>query len=149
MKQLIKKYEKFIKYVFSSGICIIIDLSFFTLCNYLLRNQLGDKSIVVATWIARVISSIVNCLLNGHLVFKENKNDKINYKMIIKYFILVIIQLNVSSYSVLYLYRKIGINETIIKLVVDVLIFFVNFFVQKIFIFNQKHYGGHDEKSIK
>ena len=56
MKKLINKYYTFIKYVFSAGICLALDLLLFTIFNYLFKDSLGLLSITVATISARIIS---------------------------------------------------------------------------------------------
>ncbi len=138
MKNIIKKSETFIKYLFSSGICFITDLTLFTIFNTLLKNKL-TSSIVISTILARIISSIINYTLNKEKVFKFNTN-KPDISSFIKYYLLVVIQMFISSFAVLNIYKLTLINETIIKSIVDIIIFIANFFIQKIFIFNNK--GG-------
>ena len=73
IKELIKKYDMFLKYIFVAIISFLIDITLF----YLLELMLIGK-IIIATIIARVISSFINYLLNKNRVFKsEEKNSKI------------------------------------------------------------------------
>ena len=149
MKRIINKYSTFIKYVFSAGISFGIDLGLFTLFNALLKEALGLKSIVVATVLARIISSFINYLLNRNKVFTTDSNKKMDKTSLIKYITLVITQMIISSISVTYLYKLSNINESIIKIGVDVVLFFVNFFVQKTFIFNnQKKNNGKVNRNL-
>ena len=69
--KLIKQYQTFIKYMISAGISFILDLGLFTLFNILLKTNLSSKSILVATILARAISSFINYLLNRNRVFKQ------------------------------------------------------------------------------
>ena len=48
---------------------------------------------------------------------------------------MVVIQMLVSAYSVNYLAKIIPINTVVIKLIVDIIIFIVNFVIQREFIF--------------
>ena len=57
---IVKKYSVFIKYIISAGISFAIDLTLFTLFNLLLKGVLSDLSIILATILARVISSFIN-----------------------------------------------------------------------------------------
>ena len=137
MKKIINKYNTFFKYVISSGICLVLDLSLFTLFNYLLKDNLGVLSITVSVVLARIISSVLNYFLNRNKVFKTD-NNKFDTTTFIEYVFLVITQIIVSSVTITLLYEHIHINETIIKFVVDVVLFVVNFIVQKYYIFNKE-----------
>ena len=133
--KIIKKYEVFLKYIMSAGICLTIDLLLFTIFNLLFKSY-TDFSIIIATVLARIVSSLINYSLNKEHVFKYEKGRDIG--SFFKYYLLVIVQMMVSSYSVYYLYKLIALNETIIKLFVDIVLFVINFFVQKLFIFKQR-----------
>ena len=137
MKNIINKYKTFIKYLFSSGICLSLDLILFTVFNLLLRDKLGIASIIVATILARIITSIINYFLNRNRVFKTDDN-KFDVPTFISYILLVITQMIVSACAVTAIYKKVMLNETLIKLGVDIVLFFVNFVVQKYFIFNKE-----------
>lgn len=131
---LVKKYSVFLKYVISAGISFVLDLSLFTVFNILLKQSISDISIIMATVLARIISSFINYLMNRNGVFKKNTN-KIDTTTLVKYYILVVIQMFVSASLVLGLYKVTNINETLIKIPVDIIIFLVNYFIQKHFIF--------------
>jgi len=91
--------------------------------------------IIIATIIARVISSFINYLLNKNRVFKSEEK---NSRTVIKYYLLVIIQMFISALLVKILYNRININPTIIKVPVDLFIFVCNYLIQKKFIFKKK-----------
>ncbi len=137
MKNLINKYNTFIKYLLSSGICLVLDLTLFTIFNLILKDKLGILSIFVSTLLARIISSCLNYFLNRNKVFKTDDN-KFDTSSFIGYVLLVITQLCVSGISVTAIYKKLLINETVIKFGVDLILFLVNFVVQKYFIFNKE-----------
>ena len=137
MKKILSKYETFIKYMFSAGICLSLDLLLFTIFNYLLKDALGILSITVSIVLARIITSCLNYYLNRNKVF-ETDDKKFDTSTFIQYVMLVITQIIVSSVAVTLIYKKININETIIKFFVDVVLFMVNFVIQKLFIFNNK-----------
>ena len=131
IKELLKKYETFIKYLFVAGISFAIDITIFTIFNYILNF---DKKIIIATIIARVISSFINYLLNNGVVFKS---DEKKLKTIVKYYILVVIQMFISAFLVDKLYDLININATFIKISVELFLFICNYLIQKIFIFKR------------
>lgn len=124
---MLKKIDinKVIKYLFSSGSSFVIDIMLFTLFNYLF------KSILIATVIARIISSLYNYLVNSRVVFKSYTKTSI-----IKYYCLVVIQMFVSAFLVsAFSSLLVNVNDTIIKFFVDVFIFIVNYFIQKEVVF--------------
>lgn len=137
MIKLIKKYETFIKYIFSAGISFILDLVLFTFFSKLLGLAIGDISIIVGTILARIISSLVNYFLNKNKVFEHGKDKAMDKETLIKYYILVVIQMGVSAFAVWIIHDVINIEATFIKIFVDIIIFVVNYFVQKIFIFKK------------
>lgn len=127
IKNRIKQIDiiKIIKYIFSSGTSFVLDLLLFTVFNYVF------KSILISTVLARIISSLYNYLMNSRFVFKSYSK-----KSICGYYLLVIIQIFVSSGSVTIISNMLpSINDTIIKFFVDIVIFIVNYFIQKRVIF--------------
>ena len=117
--------KKGIKYIFSSGTSFVIDLLLFSLFNYFI------KDIIISTIIARILSSLYNYFLNSRLVFKSYTKSSIY-----KYYILVIIQMFVSAFLVNGLSSLFSqVNDTIIKFFVDVVIFIVNYFIQREVVF--------------
>ena len=134
MINLIKKYSTFIKYIFSAGTSFILDQGLFRLFLIVLKKSIGDTSIFVATILARVISSFYNYLVNRNAVFKTEKKG-MDSKTFVKYFLLVVIRMGVSSCFVFIGYKILKIDETFIKIPVDVFLFMINYFIQKKFIF--------------
>ena len=114
-----------IKYLFTSGSSFIIDLGVFNIFNSFLKN------IFLSTIIARSVSSFYNYLLNSRMVFKSYSKNSI-----FKYYTLVIIQMLISATVVFILNNLfVKINTTVIKFFVDIIIFIVNYFVQKEIVF--------------
>lgn len=128
-KKILKKYETFIKYIFVAGISFVIDVVLFTIFN-----SVFSIKIIIATIMARVVSSFINYLLNKEKVFKS-KESKL--KTIIKYYMLVVIQMLISAFVVNKLYDLIKINATIIKVPVEFILFVCNYIIQKLFIFKR------------
>ena len=67
------------------------------------------------------------------MVFKNKTSSSM-----VKYFILVIIQMVVSAFVVSKLYELLQINSTLIKIVVDTIIFVINFVIQREWVFKNK-----------
>lgn len=136
MIKVIKKYRLFLSYVITAGFSFILDLALFKvffLTSNLLFKELS--SIFVATLFARAFSSFINYYLNKNVVFKSNKAKSIDKESLLKYVLLVIINLGLSALFVSVLHIFIKIDPTLIKIPVDILLFISNFFIQKYFIF--------------
>lgn len=133
------KNNEIFAYLFSSGVSFGTDIVIFYILVHIL-NFLNDLSVVVAAIIARCASSFINYFLNRNYVFKKNNSKaKVDKKTLIQYYILVIIQLAVSTSLVLFFKNVVKIDVTIIKVCIDVLIFVVNYVIQKIIIFKKQN----------
>lgn len=128
-KEFIKKYNMFLKYIVVAGISFGIDILLFSLFN-----TFFSLNIIVATIMARVISSFINYLLNKDKVFKSDETTK---STIFKYYTLVVVQMLVSAFVVNNLYKIIHINATFIKVPVEFILFICNYLIQKILIFKR------------
>ena len=140
LKDSWKIYKLFFKYMISSASSFYIDIILFSNFLKILPNIQLAKGIitaeVIATIIARIISSIFNFTINSKVVYKNSSKETL-----LKYFILVIIQMLISAFSVSELVKIFMINstviKTIIKTIVDIIIFIINFIIQREFIFKK------------
>lgn len=132
IKDSLAIYKLFIKYIFASLSSFIIDIVLFAMFNKIIP---GAYSILLATIVSRIISSVYNYLVNANVVFK-NKNKS----SFIKYAILCVVQMFVSGFASQYLAKLFTkVNVVVIKLIVDMIIFVVNFIIQREFIFVGKN----------
>lgn len=133
IKDSIRIYKLFIKYIVSALSSFVLDILLFALFMHLLPDDISHK-IIVSTIIARVISSLYNYMINSKMVFKKAGNNAI-----IKYFILVVIQMFASGFFVDILSENVfSFNPTWVKVIVDSVIFIVNFFIQREWVFKNK-----------
>ena len=134
------------KFCFSSIVAFILDFVFahlfldllppvFTKEAYALGAilTLTNSQLLSATStaIARVISSIVNFLMNHKFVFKSKEKTSV---AALKYFALACIVLVINS-ALVVLYEYLSLSFTIAYILAQVSIFIVNFIIQKKFIF--------------
>lgn len=141
IKDSLSIYKLFAKYIVSAISSFIIDVILFNIFLLLLNKYEVPNSIIIATVVARILSSLYNFKINAKMVFKN-----MNKTSLIRYIILVILQMIVSAFTVDYLSRIIPINVTVIKIVVDLIIFIVNFVVQREFVFRQENKQKKEEK---
>lgn len=130
IKDSIRIYKLFVKYIFSAISSFALDILLFAIFMKVLPISIGNK-IIYSTIFARIISSLYNYLVNSRLVFKKSKRSSI-----IKYFILVVVQMFASGFIVDLLSKNVfTFNPTLIKIIVDSVIFVVNFFIQREWVF--------------
>ena len=80
MKTL-NKYKTIITYLLSSSISFIVDIVAFSIIIYFIKNKFTE-SILISSYIARCISSIVNYVVNKKYVFKNEKKRKETIKLL-------------------------------------------------------------------
>lgn len=119
-----------IQYCFVSLFSFICDFVMFCLISKLTLKY--NHYILYSTVIARFFSSLINFLLNAHIVFKK-KN--INYKNIFKYYLLVIINMFLSAFLVSFFKKSFNGNLYTIKVIVDTSIFIIIYFINKYVVF--------------
>lgn len=117
-------FKTFIKYILGSLSSFFLDIVLFV---FFLKMR---KNIVFSTILARIISSIYNYFINLKIVFK-NRN-KFSF---IKYYILVFLQMLISSFGTYVFHVSFDINAIGIKILVDLALFIVNYYIQKKYIF--------------
>ena len=126
-------YRLFLKYIFASVSSFVLDLFLFAVFYRLLG---GVNAAFMATIIARILSSLYNFFINSKFVFK-----KMNQTSLIKYVLLVIVQMFVSAFVVNAL-AKIYQPVILIKIVVDTIIFVMNFIIQREWVFKNEQLNG-------
>ncbi len=124
----------FVKYTFSSLSASIIDIGLFQLFVLLFKGHVLPY-ILLATILARVCSSMYNFMVNRKLVFQSEESLA---RSAGKYYLLCGIQMLVSASLVTALYWIFPLGETIEKIVVDTLLFFISYRVQKGLVFRKK-----------
>ena len=125
----------FILYTLSSSISGIIDISTFIILNgVLLKDMPAASRLLVATVIARIISSISNFSLNNNLVFKNGNRVS---KCAARYYTLWFIQL-CSSYTLIYL-ASTWLNgiEALMKAAIDLILAAISYQIQLHWVFKE------------
>jgi len=128
-------YKMLLKFSLSSIVSFALDILIFTIAIFFLRHLLPVMYVFAANAIARLLSSILNYRINKTQVFKHTEG---NVGPLVKYFILCALQITASSLLVMGVYHFIKINESIIKVFVDLFLFFISFQIQQHFVFKNK-----------
>lgn len=130
IKDSLLVYFPFLRFLLSSLASSFVDIGFFMLLSLVLGK--AGEMIFLATLLARVTAGICNYYLNKQFVFSDKAPVQ---KSSWKYLVLFIAQLVISGVSVSAL-STIFSSLLIIKLFVDLSLFFFSFQIQKYFIFN-------------
>lgn len=128
-------YRLFLKYMIVSVSSFVVDLAFFTLFLNVFNGN--ANAAFISTVCARILSSLYNFFINSKAVFKKQSQTSI-----IKYFILVVVQMFVSATVVNWLSKKFS-AVVLLKVIVDCIIFVVNFIIQREWVFKNK--GGENK----
>ncbi len=137
IRDSIRIYSLIIKYLLSSFGSAVIDAVAYFILKVLLPplTILSLPSTFPAAFVARVISSLFNYFVNAKAVFK----DEANGKTLVRYYILAAAQICVSALSVFLLEKlffvESAIISTLIKIIVDAILFFFSFRIQHKWVF--------------
>ena len=130
------KPGSFWKYSLSSVICFLLDYGLFTLLNAVLLRDMADGGReLIATYGARVVSAVVNFLLNRNEVFMDTSDPR---RAALRYTLLAVAQAAVSAllvYAIRILTQSSELMETVIKIPVDVGLFLASYQIQKKWVF--------------
>lgn len=130
LKDSIMIYKLFMKYFIVAFSSFILDILLFSAIFGILNI---NSKILAATILARVVSSIYNYIVNSNLIFKN-----MSIKSLFKYYVLAIIEMFFSGCFVTYLYNLLSFNIILIKIIVDTILWFINLFIQREFVFKDE-----------
>ena len=143
VRDSIRIYSLILKYVASSALSTLIDLLAFYLLQKFLAPVFGGvfaaTDALVCTVIARAISTVTNFFLNKEVVFRS---DLPVGRTIVRYYLLAIPVMIVSGTTLILLKRWLGADHpfilTLLKAVVDTILYFLNFRIQREWVFAAK-----------
>lgn len=126
----------FFRFACSGLISFVVDQGIFALFQKVILAGLSAAiSIPAATFIARVVSSLLNFLLNRSFVFEADKAGK---AAVVRYYILCAAQMAVSAACVTVLHGVTLGDTSFLKLLVDMALFFFSYRIQQAWVFRSK-----------
>lgn len=128
----IKIYVCILKFGCSSLIAFVVDYLMFLLLTALTGGLSPAVGLAVSEVGARIVSASVNFCINRKVVFKGNETLG---RAIVKYILLAAGVLVVNYLLMHLLTINLGWNDALSKILVEVALFFVNFFVQGRFVY--------------
>lgn len=122
-------YKIIVSYSLTSLAATITDFIVFAV----VKN--GGVNIWISTAIARICASLMNFLLNKNIVFKTSGSVLREW---IQYMALVIFSGMISAAGIHFITEKLPVNVIGAKAVVEMLLFFFNYYIQRAYIFVKK-----------
>lgn len=132
-------FKVMFKFLVSSLGSTIIDLTAFYLMMRFFGAAAGKYAELLATAVARAISSFANFNANNSVVFDNKKGYK---RALLRYYCLCIPQMLVSAGLVTLINGLLSNSApfiaTLIKFAVDIILFFISYQIQREWVFSQK-----------
>lgn len=130
---MLKRFLLFILFSLSS---FLLDVLVFSVLNYFVFTKLPQvERIFWATVAARICSSIFNFTMNRRVVFQTSSRIGVQ---ILKYYCLAAIQMLVSAKLVTVLVNMIPFADTVVKMIVDTILFLISYQIQQRWIFKSE-----------
>ncbi len=139
VRDSVRIYALILKYLLSSvGSALIDEGAFFVFKHFSFLSFIPIPLTFTAAILARVVSSLFNFFVNAKVVF----NEKAGAGAFVRYYILAAVQITVSAAAVFLIEKVLHIESallsTLIKAVVDTVLFFISFRIQHKWVFNNK-----------
>lgn len=135
LRDSIKIYSVFLKFLASSLSSSVLDILLFSIFVAVLKPLTAALYIYISTIGARLLSALYNFILNKRRVFKAEGRNR---AVFLKYAVLCVAVLCISALCTDWLVTLLGWNEVVVKVGVDFLLFFVNFVLQREWVFRRK-----------
>ncbi len=136
---------RFVKFASSSLICTALDQVVAGVLFVVLRGPMqgmGFLRILVGTVIARCISQALNYALNHRLVFNAKGNTEqrrpSRRESLPRFLVVAVGILTLSTIGVYLLHRYAGMQESVAKVVMDAALFFLNYALQRTWVFGSE-----------
>lgn len=140
IRDSIRIYSLILKFAASSLISAISELAVFFLLEKFFGSHVGHGSILLFSVISRLASSLLNFNLNRNSVFKGNKDKNDFWGTVLRYYIIAVPVMIISGGAVTLISWLLGdtapLATTIIKAIVDIILFLVSFRIQREWVFS-------------
>ena len=149
-------FSRFFRFIAASLASFCVDYGLYLLFNNLLKSNVPALEanvsflpmpviarIAVAALLARVVSSMFNYFINKKLVFSSREGFLGTF---VRYVSTVVFVVCLSAWLTSSLHVWFGVSDNLIKVPVDILLFFVSYYIQRRWVFGG---GAIREKALK
>ena len=137
--------SRFARFVAASLICFVVDYALYLLFNHLFKEYAPSLNsyisllpvrviarIGLAAFLARVASSVLNFFLNKGFVFANRSQTGASF---FRYACTVVLVVAISAWLTSSLHVWFGWNDNLVKMPVDILLFFLSYYLQRRWVF--------------
>lgn len=126
---------EFLKFSISGVLSSVIDVGIFAFLTKVLFHGLSvNASTFAGTVIARVLSSVFNFSVNRQIFC----SDGVVGKSLFRYYVLCVCQLVASWLLVVFVFKQIQWDTTLIKVIIDTCLFFISYQIQRRWVFKEE-----------
>lgn len=133
LKDSLRIYSLIFKYMISSLTTVLIDIAMFGV--FIKVFWAAENGIFISSACAKIFSGIFNFWVNKKHVFKSGGRF---FKEAVKYVLLCVCHIIVSSTLISVLVKYTRISSVIAKMIVDTILFFVVYYIQNMWVFKNE-----------
>ncbi len=138
IKELFVKYKEIILYVFFGGLTTAVNWVGYIILVRLMGGADSNIAVTCATALAEFLSILFAYVTNKKWVFESNAHGfKENFFEMLKFFGARAFSAVLDIVLMYVFVTKLGFNDTIMKLVANVIIIVVNYVASKLFVFKK------------
>ena len=139
IKNIYIKYREIINYLIVGVLTTLVSLSSYFLVINVILSEKSDLNVQIANIISWICAVTFAYYTNRIYVFQSSSKAKEKTKEIIKFFSSRILSLIIDMLLMYILYSILKINDTISKLIVQVVVTILNYIFAKIIVFKNKN----------
>lgn len=133
MIKLYERYEEFIKYIIIGVLTTIVSLATYYLLTFTILNPKVSLELQIANIISWITCVTFAYFTNRSFVFKQK--NKANFKEALSFYASRLTTLFLDMMLMFILVTQLNFNDKIIKIIVQIIIIILNYFLSKIFVF--------------
>lgn len=139
IKVLYIKYKEIINYLIVGILTTFVSLSTYFLTINVILPEKSDLNVQIANIISWICAVTFAYYTNRIYVFQSSSKNKEKVKEIIKFFTSRILSLIIDMFFMYILYSVLKVNDSISKLIVQVVVTILNYIFAKMVVFNRNH----------
>ena len=134
---LYRKNEEIINYVIVGALTTFVSIFSFYIFRVLVFKQDTQLHIQICTIISWILAVLFAFFTNNKYVFKNQSGKDSTIKKMIKFFASRITTLFIEMFVMWFLTSPLNINDKISKILVQFIVFILNYIFSKIFVFKK------------
>lgn len=128
----VRIYSIILKFMASSLVSFTIDLCVLLLLRALTKNLDTYLSLVISVVGAKIAGTLFNYTVNRKFVFRGKKIESIK-----RYYLVITTLLCLNYFTIWLLYPTLGIPLAVSKIITELMLYPINFFLQKQYVFKE------------